>query len=129
MPKRPLSLSIRLPAYRPPRLRWRRLIHQALAEAAARAEVQYRPTDRLEVRVRLYLSPGAVLVHDVDNRLKDCLDALQGRLGGPKGRARRQPILPNDNQIFRVTVEKAAAPKQSRGLGHMKVQRYRARRA
>jgi hypothetical protein len=32
-------------------------------------------------------------------------------------------IIPNDNQVFRVVVEKKAAPPQSHGKGHLTVRR------
>ena len=71
----------------------------------------------------LYLSDLQLSFHDVDNRLKDVLDALQGRAGGPKNRRSLQPIIPNDKQVFRVVVEKRVAPPQSHGKGHLIVRR------
>ena len=82
MPKRRLTLSVSLPSYRHPRNEWRRLIHQAAQDAQAARNVHYLASDKLEVHVTLNLSPSAALHHDVDNRLKDILDALQGRAGG-----------------------------------------------
>jgi Holliday junction resolvase RusA-like endonuclease len=63
-------------------------------------------------------------MHDVDNRLKDILDALQGRAGGPKSTRKLKAIIPNDSQVFCVTVEKLPAPWQSHGLGHVRVTKY-----
>jgi len=71
--------------------------------------VPQKPTDKLEVSLRLYFSGDrSTEIHDVDNRLKDCLDALQGRVGGTKTKAGRtlKPIVPNDRQIWRVVVQK-----------------------
>ena len=65
-------------------------------------------------------------MHDVDNRLKDIMDALQGRAGGPKNRKPLIPTITNDNQIYRVIIEKLAPPKQSHGLGHLTIRKYRA---
>jgi hypothetical protein len=48
--------------------------------------------------------------HDVDNRLKDILDALQARVGGPKKVRKLVPLVPNDYQILRATVEKVPGP-------------------
>ncbi len=74
----------------------------------------------------LYLKDNALIVHDVDNRLKDIMDALQGRAGGKKGKSKLKPIIPNDNQVFRVTIEKMAPHKQSLGMGHLVVRKFRA---
>ena len=71
--------------------------------------------------------PSAVRFHDVDNRLKDVMDALQGRAGGPKSRRPLPPIVPNDRQVRRVVVEKMVAPKQSGGSGHLTIRACRAR--
>lgn len=67
----------------------------------------------------------ALRFHDVDNRLKDIMDALQGRAGGPKKFRNHSPIIPNDKQIYRVIIEKAFPPKQSQGLGHLVIKRYK----
>ena len=64
-------------------------------------------------------------MHDVDNRLKDIMDALQGRAGGKKGSGSLVPIIPNDRQVFKVTIEKMPPPKQSLGLGHLTVKKHR----
>ena len=130
VPKRRLKLKIRIPGYRPPRNAWRRTIHQAVSEVQRATPVTYEPSDRLEVALRLYFADEEALrIHDVDNRLKDCLDALQGRVGGTKSKAVRalEPIVPNDRQIWRVIVEKALAPKQARGLGHLTIRRLKKR--
>jgi hypothetical protein len=126
MPKRPLKLRIRIPEYAPPRNSWRKAIHEAVIAAQRTSDVAYRSTDRLEVVLRLYFTHDrAAEIHDVDNRLKDCLDALQGRVGGTKTKARLglPPIVPNDRQIWRVVVEKGRAPKQAHGRGHLTVRR------
>lgn len=86
--------------------------------------MSYRPTDRLEVAVRLYLDGTGLEINDVDNRLKDILDALQGRAGGPKNRRAFDAIIPNDHQVFRVVIEKMRPPKQSGGFGHLKVSKF-----
>jgi Endodeoxyribonuclease RusA len=125
MAKRPLKLHVRIASYLPPRNAWRRLLHAAVTGAQARTPVRYDATDKLQIAVRLYLNHPAVLIHDVDNRLKDILDALQGRLGGPKRIREFDSIIPNDNQIYRVVIEKALPPKQSRGFGHVTVSRFR----
>jgi len=130
MAKRPLKLKIRIPEYEAPRNTWREAIHRAVTEAQNRTPVAYGPDDKLEVTLKLYFTNRrAAEIHDVDNRLKDCLDALQGRVGGTKTKVRRalEAIVPNDRQIWRVIVEKALAPKQARGRGHLTIRRLRVR--
>jgi hypothetical protein len=126
MPKRPLRLKIRIPEYAAPRNSWRQAIHEAVTRIHRTSGVKYLPDDKLEVHLRLYFTnERATEIHDVDNRLKDCLDALQGRVGGTKTKAtRRLPaIVPNDRQIWRVVIQKGRAPKQALGLGHLTIRR------
>ena len=123
MAKRPLKLSIRLPPYKPPRNAWRRLIHAAVLSVQQRSPVCYEPNDKLEVRCKLYLRNWALSHHDVDNRLKDILDALQGRAGGPKKRQALQPIIPNDRQVYRVLIEKFPCRAGSNGSGLLTIRR------
>ena len=125
MPKRRLTLTLRLPPYRPPRYAWRRKLHREMVAAAERSRVAYARTDRLELRVVLYLHQRELVKHDVDNRLKDIMDALQGRVGGPKGESRAAGLIPNDSQIYRVSVEKMLSPGQSHGLGHLVLGKHR----
>ena len=125
MAKRPLKLHIRIPAYTHPRNDWRRAIHKAVQDRQQASPVKYSPNDKLEVRVHLYLDKRQVGVHDVDNRLKDCLDALQGRAGGSKKRRSLEAIIPNDRQIYRVVIEKSLPPKQAKGLGHLTIRRFK----
>ena len=87
MPKRPLRLKIRIPAYVTPRNSWREAIHAAVSQVQKKAAVTYQPDDRLEVELRIYFAHGhATETHDVDNRLKNCLDALQGREAAQRAR-------------------------------------------
>ena len=67
--------------------------------------------------------------HDVDNRLKDIMDALQGRAGGSKKVRALSGIIPNDRQIFRIVIEKSLPPKQSKGFGHLIVTKYGGKRS
>lgn len=99
-----------------------------MAAVKRNTTVEYEPDDRLEVVLRLYFTDRrSAEINDVDNRLKDCLDALQGRVGGTKTKAKRalRAIVPNDRQIWKVVVEKALAPKQARGRGHLTIRRLR----
>ncbi|MFH1038586.1 MAG: hypothetical protein V1789_07975 [PVC group bacterium] len=124
MAKRRLTLKFRIPSYVTPRNLWRTQIHEFATQKAKHCRVTYSEEDRLQIDVRLYLDGPALVIHDVDNRLKDILDALQGRVGGPKRIRKRNPIIPNDSQVYRVTVEKLPPPKQSHGLGHVRIRKY-----
>ena len=125
MAKRPLKLNIRIPPYENPRNAWRKKLHQIIRQRQRRSAVRYLESDRLEVAVRLYISGSALSKHDVDNRLKDILDALQGRAGGSKAKHTLLPIIPNDRQVYRVIIEKAEPPHQSKGFGHLTIRKFR----
>jgi hypothetical protein len=90
-----------------------------------RGQVTYRKEDKLAVSVVLYFDRVAIGFHDVDNRLKDVLDALQGRMGGSKAVREHQPLIPNDSQIFRVVVTKMLPLPQSKSLGHVTITKHR----
>ena len=122
MPKRPLKIQFRIPPYKTPRNAWREMILEAARERLG--NVAYERTDKLEIEVGLYFKTGALSFHDVDNRLKDVLDALQDRAGGSKADHRLVPIIPNDSQIYRVVVEKREPPWQSSGYGHVTIRRF-----
>jgi Holliday junction resolvase RusA-like endonuclease len=87
--------------------------------------VEYLRTDRLTVSVVLYFRWRAGGFHDVDNRLKDVLDALQARMGGPKAVQRHPPLIQNDSQVFKVTILKMLPPPQSHGLGRVTITKHR----
>jgi hypothetical protein len=66
---------------------------------------------------------------DVDNRLRDIMDALQGQLGG-YGKKRMNPkhrVIRNDRQVWRVTIEKSERPPKLRETagGRLTLQRMR----
>lgn len=125
MAKRPLKLTLRIPPYKRPRNAWRETLHKAVLDVQRKSPVAYSENDKLEVEVRLYMNDLALRFHDIDNRLKDILDALQGRAGGSKKVRRLLPIIPNDNQIYRVVIEKCRPPWQSKGFGHLTIRKYR----
>jgi hypothetical protein len=127
MPKRRLTLKVRIPEYKSPRNAWRLGIHKAVIEKKEKKGIKYNSKDKLQVIIKLYLHGRKLLITDVDNRLKDILDALQGRAGGTKKIASMKKIIPNDNQIYKVTIEKMLPPKQSHGLGHLVVRKYNQR--
>ena len=124
MAKRKIKLTIRIPPYEPPRNTWRQKIHRIVSLEAERAEVSYRSTDKLELKVRLYLKDRPLFFHDLDNRLKDIMDALQGRAGGSKKARTLSAIISNDRQVFRIVIEKSLPPQQSQGFGHLIVTKY-----
>jgi len=126
MAKRLLKLTLRIPPYERPRNKWRKKLHEVIRRKQRSSPVRYSENDKLEVEVRLYIKGAALTMHDVDNRLKDVLDALQGRAGGSKKRRTLNPIIPNDRQIYRVIMEKGPPPKQSHGLGHLTIRKFRA---
>lgn len=100
-----------LPTYQKDRQRWRKQILSRVRKEAKRRGVQYEDTDLLEVEVLLYLTRGKRHdIHDVDNRLKDILDALQGQFRGysPNKESR---LIANDNKICRAVIEKRPTPK------------------
>jgi hypothetical protein len=99
--------------------------------ARGKAGIEYGPDDLLEVVVLLYLKKGKRHdIHDVDNRLKDILDALQGRFGGPKSPRTKSRLIENDNQVCRVVMEKQPIPKLfgDDAGGRLLIRPYRARR-
>ena len=126
MMKKKLTLHARIPPYLPPRNDWRKAIHAEVSKCADTQGVTYSPTARLELTVTLYIPENKLGWHDVDNRLKDIMDALQGRAGGPKHQRQIKAIIPNDHQIHRVTIEKKLPPPQSHGQGHITIRKYNA---
>ena len=126
MAKRRHTLHVRIPPYRHPRNAWRRSIHAEVVTVADSRGVAYLPEDKLELIITLYLDEIGLRFHDVDNRLKDIMDALQGKAGGPKSKRPLKPIIPNDHQVFRVAIEKMLPPGQSHGMGHLVIRKYKA---
>ncbi len=125
MTKRHQTLRVRIPPYQPPRNEWRQNIHAELIKAATARAVVYRPKDKLELFITLYLTENEIGWHDVDNRLKDIMDALQGRAGGSKANKALAAVVPNDHQIHKVTIEKRTVPPQSHGWGHLIIRKYK----
>jgi Holliday junction resolvase RusA-like endonuclease len=125
MAKAKQKLKFRLPEYVNPRNAWRKKIYAAALAAVEKQSVSYHEDTKLSVEVKLYLRGRALQIHDVDNRLKDILDALQGRMGGSKAVRKFVPIIQNDRQVFHVVISKSSPPGQSHGLGHVIVSRLR----
>jgi Holliday junction resolvase RusA-like endonuclease len=128
MSKRHLTLKTRIPPYVYPRNEWRRKINQEATKCLDESKISYSREDQLELLIKLYLKKRALDFHDLDNRLKDIMDALQGRGGGGKKKPTFQPVLKNDAQVYRVIIEKTSSPKQGREFGHLTIRKYSVRR-
>lgn len=90
-----------------PKIRWRRDIHSRVLSAKKSHGFEIARDEPLAVEATILLSEPQFKAIDVDNLLKDALDALQGRLAGEsKGTQRHKRVLVNDHQIVRVSVEK-----------------------
>jgi Holliday junction resolvase RusA-like endonuclease len=117
-------LKVRLPMYGSPRHNWRKKLHTSIMAALKDKGIEYATDQKLELHIILYLEEPHIRFHDVDNRLKDIMDSLQGRMGGSKREQRFKRIIPNDRQIYKVTIEKRQPPIQSHGLGHLEIRKY-----
>jgi hypothetical protein len=125
MAKQSLSLKVRLPRYESPRNEWRKKLHTSIMTALKNKGIEYTRDQKLELNITLYLEEPHIEFHDVDNRLKDIMDSLQGRMGGSKKEQIFERIIPNDRQIYKVTIEKKQPPIQSHGLGHLLIRKYK----
>jgi hypothetical protein len=123
MPKTRKTISFLIPPYGAPRNTWRKSIHRRAVLQARETGVRLKDFKRelaVSVTVKLYLPRGAAYeMHDVDNRLKDILDALQGRAGGPKhkGTALHPRIIDNDSSVRDASIRKNHPPKSGLGDG------------
>ncbi|HBU69439.1 MAG TPA: hypothetical protein DEE98_03540 [Elusimicrobia bacterium] len=125
MSKAKKSIKIRLPEYVTPRNDWRKEIHRVFATKWETSNITYSKADKLELIIKLYLDKGRLEAHDVDNRLKDIMDALQGRIGGPKNVHKYRKYILNDNQVYKVTIEKQPPRNYTIRLGHLIVRKYK----
>lgn len=123
MAKSKRTISFLLPPYGYPPNAWREAIHRRAVQAARLRGVRLKDFKResaVAVDVKLYLSKGGPFdMHDVDNRLKDILDALQGSAGGAKGaRSSLAPkIIANDSSVRSAVIRKTSPPKNRLGDG------------
>jgi hypothetical protein len=101
-------------------------VHAAVLDELARRGVGYQAADRLELRLALALEGRSLSVHAIDERVKDVIDALGGRIAGPRSTRRIAPVV-GDDQITRIVLEKAATRRRGRALGQLAIARYRAR--
>ncbi|MDQ7786070.1 MAG: RusA family crossover junction endodeoxyribonuclease [Thermodesulfovibrionales bacterium] len=125
MAKQPLRLKVRLPKYEAPQNEWRKKLHASIMTAIKDSGIEYTTDQKLELLITLYLEDPYIRFHDVDNRLKDIMDSLQGRMGGSKKEQQFERLIPNDSQIYKVTIRKKKPPIQSHGLGHLEIRKYR----
>jgi hypothetical protein len=94
---------------------WRQEILSCARKAARARGRKWVNRGPFEVVVLLYLTEGKQYdKHDVDNRLKDVLDGLQGAFyNKERGKHRAQGrIIKNDSSVCRVIVEKQYLPKK-----------------
>lgn len=126
MAKRRFSIVVELPGYARPRNEWRRRVHAAVLGELAGRGVGYHDADRLELRLTLALEGRPLAMHSIDERVKDVVDALGGRIAGPRSTRRIAPIVA-DEQIARIVLEKESARRRRRTLGQLAITRYRAR--
>ena len=125
---RRFSITVPLPAYARPRNEWRRRVHGAVLDVQTRRGVGYRDNDQLEIRISLALGDRPLDIHEIDERVKDVIDALEGRIAGPRSRRRIAPIVPSSDQIRRIVLEKEPRRARRRALGERAISRFRARR-
>jgi hypothetical protein len=43
----------------------------------------------------------------------------------PRYESPLERLIPNDRQIYKVTIEKKRPPRQSHGLGHLQIRKYK----
>jgi Holliday junction resolvase RusA-like endonuclease len=106
-----------LPVYESDRKAWRREILTCARRAIHERFRTWSNVGPFEVVVLLYLTKGKQYdKQDVDNRLKDVLDGLQGAYSTKaegKKRAKRR-VIKNDASVCRVVVEKQHVPMKYR---------------
>jgi hypothetical protein len=103
-------------------------VHGAVLDVQTRRGVGYRESDQLEVRISLPLGDRPLDMHEIDERVKDVIDALEGRIAGPRSRRRIAPIVPSADQIRRIVLEKEPRRTRRRALGELSISRFHARR-
>ena len=124
MTKRALKLNVRIPNLETDAKAWRRKIHAAIRKVQVGGKVKYSYDDKLEVEICLYLQNPKLTILDLDNRAKNILDALQGFMHD-KGKGGSTRIIENDNQVYRLIVEKRLPPKANLAtLSTIVIRRY-----
>jgi len=125
MAKQSLRMKVRLPQYKSPRKEWRKKLYARIMAALKDKGIKYDANQKLELRIMLYRAETDIRFHDVDNRLKDIMYSLHGRMGGSKKEQIFERITPNDRRIYKVTIEKKHPPIQSHGFGHLLIRKYK----
>src|SRR5439155_27170982 len=112
----------------PDRKEWRRRVHPAVLESQASRRVEYSEHDRYKVRLELVLGSHPHAMLEIEERVNDILDALGGYIAGPRSERSIAPIVPNADEIRRITLEKSTRIPRGRPLGQITLARYRRRR-
>ena len=73
-----MKLNVRIPNFQTESKAWRNAIHAAVAKAHADQKFRYSEDEKLEVEICFYLKNPKLTILDLDNRVKDVFDALQG---------------------------------------------------
>jgi hypothetical protein len=95
-------------------------------EAQTFRGVGYRESDQLELRLSIFLGQRDLDLHDSDERVKDVMDALEGRIAGRRSRRRIAPIV-SSGQIRRIILEKDTRAFRGRPFAQLTIARYRRR--
>jgi Holliday junction resolvase RusA-like endonuclease len=118
------KLVAKIPDHVPDSTVWKQKIYDAVREAQRVVGVSYSDKAKLDVEVRFYFRGHKLTKLDLDNLLKHVGDALQGFIND-KGAGKRKPIIPNDNQIYRLTAEKRLPSKRyPDALSTITIRRY-----
>jgi Holliday junction resolvase RusA-like endonuclease len=128
MAKPRATISITLPPWpgKSEAHKWRGDIRWLLKDAVEASNVELSRDSQVEVEAEVFLqraSKGAE-GQDVDNLLKHTCDALQARLGGPKGKVRKGRLITNDCQVFRAVIQKRYLDKANSSGGRLIVRPY-----
>lgn len=99
-------LRMVLPRYATTAAEWKRSIHAAALAASVDQEVRFLAGEPLAVEIVLHMR-GGLARRDVDNRVKQVLDAIQGRLGNG---GKVPGLVLDDNQVFRIVAETRRLP-------------------
>ncbi|HUQ41279.1 MAG TPA: hypothetical protein VM052_02140 [Candidatus Limnocylindrales bacterium] len=97
-----------------------------MLEAQTMRGVGYRESDQLELRVSIFLGQRMLDLHEIDERMKDIIDALEGRIAGRRSRRRIAPIV-STGQVRRLIIEKDARTLRGRPFAVLTISRYRSR--
>jgi Holliday junction resolvase RusA-like endonuclease len=131
MPKSKATLKITLPVWggKGSAYEWRRKVLLRLNKESESSGANFARNALVEVDALVHMvrSRKGAEAHDVDNVLKHICDALQGRLGGPKNKRRRDRLIKNDRQVMKVTIEKKYLSKKNKSGGRLKVRPFKRR--